>query len=332
MLTGVFDLLTPHVVLTAVEQGFGFRLNGTMTAYPSYINRVYGLGVDDGPEIIVKFYRPGRWSVEAIGEEHQFLQECAQAEIPVVPPVADEYEETMGEAVAASGDEEETFPFAVFPKRAGRNFDAEGDEDWYRLGTLVGRIHAVGRRREAPKRTVCLPTESTERFVEELLHADLVHPECRQDFEALCRTTTARIAPLFNGVRLQRIHGDCHRGNILERPGEGLVIVDFDDMMSGPPVQDLWLLLPGYARDCRRELVMILEGYEEWIPFERATLRLIEPLRFMRMIYFLAWCARQRHDRRFRIDFPQWGGEAFWVKELEDLRTQVQVIEETLAD
>jgi Ser/Thr protein kinase RdoA (MazF antagonist) len=173
--------------------------------------------------------------------------------------------------------------------------------------------------------------ESTLRSIEEILGADLVHPDCRDDFQKLCRGTTERIAPLFEGARLQRIHGDCHRGNILERPGEGLIIIDFDDMMTGPPVQDLWLLLPGYAEDCRRELVMILDGYEEWTPFDRSSLRLIEPLRFMRMIYFLAWCARQRHDRRFRIDFPQWGTESFWIKELEDLRNQVQVIDETLA-
>ena len=124
----------------------------------------------------------------------------------------------------------------------------------------------------------------------------------------------------------QRIHGDFHRGNLLERPREGLMVIDFDDMMIGPPVQDLWLMLPGRKDESRRELQLLLEGYEDFGPFDYTSLKLLEPLRLMRMVYYLAWQNRQRTDRSFKRDFPGWGTQAFWIKEIEDLRTQLQVI------
>jgi Ser/Thr protein kinase RdoA (MazF antagonist) len=127
-----------------------------------------------------------------------------------------------------------------------------------------------------------------------------------------------------------RIHGDCHRGNIIDRTGLGLALIDFDDMMQGPPVQDLWLILPGKASDSRREISTLLGAYEQFAGFDMSSLRLIEPLRFMRMIYFLAWRARQRNDYWFRESFPQWGTEAFWIKETEDLREQADEVRDAL--
>ncbi len=140
------------------------------------------------------------------------------------------------------------------------------------------------------------------------------------------------MVPLFDGVAMHRIHGDCHRGNMIERPGTGLALIDFDDMMMGPAVQDLWLVLPGRAAESRRELGILLDAYEGFAAFDRASLRLIEPLRFMRMIYFLAWRARQRDDYWFRESFPQWGTEAFWIKETEDLQEQAAMVRDAVDD
>jgi Ser/Thr protein kinase RdoA (MazF antagonist) len=133
-------------------------------------------------------------------------------------------------------------------------------------------------------------------------------------------------APVFDDIEPIRIHGDCHRANIIERPEEGLMVIDFDDMMMGPPVQDLWLLLPGHAHDVSRELNLILEGYETFMPFDDYSLKLIEPLRAMRMIYFLAWQKRQLNDPRFRQQNPEWGSDAFWQQELRDLEHQFHMI------
>ena len=225
------------------------------------------------------------------------------------------------------GERPEEFLFTLYERKGGFAFDAERDDDWRRLGSLVGRMHAVAVRAGAPNRLTCSPEASSARFLEELSRAGVVPPKCEREFFTLADECLAAIGPLFAGVALQRIHGDCHRGNILDRPGEGLLVIDFDDMMNGPAVQDLWLLLPDRAGQSRRELELILEGYEEFRPFDRVTLRLIEPLRLMRMLYYLAWSARQRDDRQFRESNPGWGTEAFWIREIEDLRDQREAIE-----
>ena len=330
MLTGLFDALSPEAAMSAVEHAHGLSLDGTMEAYPSYVNRVYGLRAESGERYVVKFYRPGRWSTAAIREEHAFLLDCAREEIPVVAPLAASDGATLHDAVVQQEGEARTFSFALFPRAGGRGFEGESADELSRLGALLGRCHAVGARRAAPSRSVCTPRTLTATFVDELLGEGLVHPTSREDFTAVCRETLAAVAPLFDGVALQRIHGDCHRGNMLDRPGTGLVLIDFDDMMSGPAVQDLWLVLPGKAEDSRREISLLLDAYEAFAPFDRGTLRLIEPLRFMRMIYFLAWRARQRNDYWFREQFPQWGTEAFWIKETEDLREQAGVVRDVV--
>lgn len=344
MEAGTFDLLSPQVVITAAEESLGRELDGTITAYPSYVNRVYGLRDTDGASFIAKFYRPGRWDVDAIAEEHEFVADCAANDVPVVAPLELSHGDTIGMIVAelddpdgdASADQrhaggrEEQFCFALYPKRGGRNFDAESDDDWIRLGSVAGRLHVAARSRDAAHRLVCTPEGSTSGFLAELRAESVVHPDVADEFFATAGQALEWITPLFNGTVRQRIHGDFHRGNILDRPGEGLLVVDFDDMMMGPAVQDLWLLLPGRVTDSRRELTMILDGYRQFAEFDRRNLLLIEPLRLMRMLYYVAWSARQRHDHRFRESFPQWGGKAFWDKELEDVKTQVAVIRDAL--
>ena len=323
---GSFDLLTPQAILSSLEQAFDLVLDGTLSTYPSYINRVYGVRTEEGREYVCKFYRPGRWEWEAILAEHSFVLECTAEDIPVIPPLPDADGDTLCEVEVAGPEDSETFAFALYPKRGGRSFDAEGDDQWLRLGSIVGRCHAVGRRKPAPERPVCTPAAWTAPFVRELLDQGLVHPDIAGELADFAEEQLALLEPLFTGVDLQRIHGDCHRGNLLERPGEGLMIIDFDDMMTGPPVQDIWLLLPGYAADCGRELTFLLEGYERFLDFPRETLRLIEPLRLMRMIHFLAWQARQREDHWFRREYPDWGTKQFWIREMEDLQIQARVV------
>ena len=330
MLIGSFDLLSPDEVVRAIEQAYGCVLDGTLDSYPSYVNRVYSVRREDGERLVAKFYRPGRWSREAILDEHRFLLDCSGEEIPVIAPLSCSGGLTLHETAVSSEGRGARFLFALFPRTGGRAFEPETNDDMLRLGALLGRVHAAGARGKAPNRAACDPQKLTSSYVEEVLAEGVVHPKCREDFESVCTRTLREIFPLFEGVPSQRIHGDCHRGNIIDRPGQGLALIDFDDMMTGSPVQDLWLLLPGYAADCLRELDLMLEGYEPFTPFDRRTLTLIEPLRFMRMIYFLAWRARQRGDFWFRSSFPDWGNEAFWIKETEDLRVQAEVIHESL--
>ena len=291
-----FDLLTPYVAARAVESVIATPVDGALTGYPSYVNRVYGFGAEDGRQYVAKFYRPRRWSWQAIEEEHRLVTACAAEELPVVAPLADGDGDTLHAVTAADGEAEQEFLFAVYPKRGGRNFDADRDQDWLRIGALVGRLHAVMAGDEASHRLTCTPRAATARFIEELSRAGVVAPDAADEFFDLANGAVQRIAPLFEGVPLHRVHGDCHRGNILDRAAAGLLLIDFDDLMVGPAVQDLWLLLPGRVHDSRRELELLLEGYEQFRPFDRRTVRLIEPLRLMRMIYYLAWSALQRHD------------------------------------
>lgn len=319
-----FDALTPELVFLAVEQAFDLRLDGTITPYPSYINRVYGVRTDEGEELIAKFYRPGRWSEEAIADEHEFVLDCSAADVPVVAPLGDEDGDTLHELVL----DEASYLYALYPRMGGRNFDAERDEDWHRLGALVARCHVAGRIRSALSRVICHPRHVAYTYVGLIEQTGVLHPEIADRFVGLCHTIIDKTAPLFDDIATTRIHGDCHRGNILDRPDTGLLVIDFDDMMNGPAVQDLWLLLPDYAHLCRRELYLLIDGYEEFLPFDRREVRLIEALRFIRMIYFLAWQTRQRDDRAFLEHFPGWGSKAFWEREIEDLSLQYRMIDE----
>jgi len=326
-----FDLLSPDLAGQGVEEAYGLDLDGTVQAYPSYVNRVYGLRDSDGGGFVAKFYRPGRWSREAILEEHLFLADCAAAELPVVCPLANADGESLSELVLETeGGREESFLFALFPKMGGRNFDPETDDDWLRLGALAGRLHAAGRKRVVRHR-LRLDPDFGRACVAELLGAasgqGLVHAECRGEFAELAGRGLELADRRFEGLAFQRVHGDLHRGNILDRPGSGLVVVDFDDMLSAPPAQDLWLLLPGRKEECGRELSLVLEGYGDFSPVESAGLRATEALRLLRMLYFLTWRARQREDYWFRREFPDWGGRAFWISEVEDLRDQLRCLE-----
>jgi Ser/Thr protein kinase RdoA (MazF antagonist) len=321
-----FDMLSPELAAEAIEAAFGLGLEGSLQVYPSYVNRVYGLRDEEGRGFVAKFYRPGRWSREAILEEHLFLADCAEAELPVVQPLADLDGSSLPEfTLEDDGGREEDFSFALFPKAGGRNFEPESEDDWLRLGSLVGRLHAVGRRREAPHRLRLTP-ELGASHCSELLGAGLIHPDCREEFSELSAAALAIAARRFEGCAFQRVHGDLHRGNILDRPDRGLVLVDFDDMLTAPPAQDLWLLLPGRREDSGRELSILSEGYCEFSPLPPGSFSLVESLRLLRMLYFLVWRARQRNDYWFAREFPDWGGRAFWIGEVEDLRDQLRCL------
>jgi Ser/Thr protein kinase RdoA (MazF antagonist) len=317
-----FSELTPDVILSAVEAAMGVRLTGLVNPFPSYINRVYELRAADGTKYVAKFYRPGRWSAEAIADEHAFLADCAELEIPVVPPIAFPTGRTTAES---SG-----IVFSVFPKRAGRQFEINTDDDWIRVGSLIARVHMAGGKRAAPSRIVLGPLESCARDVKHLLDGGYVTKQHTEAFQRVTGEIIDIAAPLFEGVRKIRVHGDFHRGNVLDRMGEGLLVIDFDDMAMGPPIQDLWLMLPDHAKKSRLELDFLAEGYDQFGSFDWKQVKLIEPLRAMRIIYFLAWCSRQIDDFQFRRNFPDWGSTRFWDKEIADIEDQLKTIREHL--
>jgi Ser/Thr protein kinase RdoA (MazF antagonist) len=316
----VFHRLTPEAVLTLVEQALAGRCTNLCRPLNSYINRVYELQMADGTGLVVKFYRPGRWSAAALQDEHDFLLELAAEEIPVVAPLSLRDGGTLGR----QGD----MHFAVFPKKGGRSYDEYQEEQWLELGRLLGRTHLVGARRPPQARITLAPDRLTRMQLDYLLAGNFMPPETAARFAAIVEEIIRETAPLFRGLDMIRIHGDCHFANLIYRPGESFYLVDFDDMALGPPVQDFWMLLPGYMRESLAEIEFFLEGYETFRPFDRRTLSLIEPLRAMRYIHYLAWCAYQVAEDGFSPAAPDFGATHYWQREINDLIEQLERIRE----
>jgi Ser/Thr protein kinase RdoA (MazF antagonist) len=326
-----FEGLDPDTALSAVQEAFGVRPDGSFFSYPSYVNRVYGFKADDGKDYVAKFYRPGRWTMDAIAEEQRFALALAAAELPVVPPLMDLEGDTLPALSLEHGREGLLIPFSLFPKRGGRSFDADGPEDLRRLGSLAGRMHAIskalGEARPIRWRPRIRPGMAAA-YGRELEASGAVDPRLYDEFMGLLAEAAEAIDGALDSASFSPLllHGDFHRGNVLDRRDEGLLAIDFDDCCMGPAIQDLWMLLPGRIEDSRRELEAALAGYEDFMPFDYRQLALIEPLRLLRMIHYLAWQARQRSDPGFIEHFPRWGARAFWEQEMEDLRTQLLVL------
>ncbi|MCB9254258.1 MAG: serine/threonine protein kinase [Bdellovibrionaceae bacterium] len=326
--TKYFYAITPEKILDAVEAG-GLLCTGRCLPLNSMENRVYEVEIelDEAPENpsdrfrIAKFYRPGRWTKEQILEEHQFLQDLEEAEIPVVAPLKFENGETLRKL-----DDIDVW-YTLFPKRGGRNPDELTNFQVDQIGRLLARLHAVGASRQAPHRLQLSPQtygiENLKYLVDSRVLPAHIEQSYKQTVETICKTT----APWFEAAEVQRIHGDSHLGNLL-LGSAGLFWVDFDDMVRGPCVQDVWLLLPGRDEYTVRQRDQMLEAYCQMRDFNYSTLRLIEPLRALRFVHFSAWISKRWEDPAFPRAFPQYGDARYWEQQLMDLREQLALIQQ----
>ena len=130
-----FLQILPEVIFDAAET-LGGRCTGRFLALHALENRVYDIEMEDGPHVVIKFYRPGRWSRAAIQAEHDFLRALEQSEIPVVCPLADDGGRSIFEINEVM--------FAIFPKRPGRLEPELTKEQLTRLGRFLARLHNVG--------------------------------------------------------------------------------------------------------------------------------------------------------------------------------------------
>jgi Ser/Thr protein kinase RdoA (MazF antagonist) len=317
-----FHDLTPDRIITLVEKSLGQRCTNLFRPLISYINRVYELEAEDGCGLVAKFYRPGRWSAAGLRDEHDFVLELADREVPVVAPLLLQDGNSLGIY--------EDLHFAVFPKKSGRSFDEYNDDQWLELGRLLGRSHSVGALHLPKDRITMAPDRSTRQQVDYILAGRFMPEDMQAQFQEVTDALINAITPLFNNMEMIRIQGDCHFSNLIYRPDESFFIIDFDDMAVGPPVQDFWMLLPGHRQESLAEIEMFLEGYEMFRNFERGSLRLIEPLRAMRYIHYMAWCAHQfaeDGETRVAADF---GSRHYWQVEIGELADQLdRIVEET---
>lgn len=303
------------MVLTLVEKAMGVRCNNLFRPLNSYINRVFEIETREGSRLVAKFYRPGRWTREAILDEHRFLLDLADQEIPVIAPLL-----LPGGGTLVEHDK---LLFSVFPKCGGRSVDEFTEDQWLQLGRLLGRVHKVGEAGRASHRIVMEPGRSTLDQLNYLLDSPCVPEDLKRPLQEAGMAIIADIGPLFPPPSgMIRIHGDCHFSNVIHRPGESFYLIDFDDMAMGPPVQDIWMLLPGDVDESFVELDLFLEGYETFRSFDRRTLKLIEPLRAMRYIHYMAWCAHQVTEDGSTRAIDGFGSREYWQTEIADLVDQ----------
>lgn len=315
-----FAALSPECVLDALDS-VGQYADGRLLALNSYENRVYQIGMEEGPPVVAKFYRPDRWSDAAILEEHAFVQELYEREIPVVPALT-----LHGSTLHSFGG----FKFAIFPRRGGRapELDDPATLEW--TGRFIGRIHAVGALSAYQERPALTPDTFGREPRDYLLANGFIPPE-------LVAAYTSVIDQALDGVQRcyeragdsagLRLHGDCHAGNVLWTP-DGPHFVDFDDSRTGPAIQDLWMLLSGERPDMVRQMGDVLAGYEDFAEFSPRELYLVEALRTLRLIHYSAWLARRWDDPAFPAAFPWFNTQRYWQDRILELREQVALMDE----
>ena len=315
-----FSTLPPDSVLNALES-VGFRSDGRLLALNSYENRVYQIGIEEDVPLVAKFYRPGRWTDAAILEEHGFVQELAEREIPVVPALV-----LDGRTLHRF----EGFRFAVFPKHGGRAPELEDRQTLEWMGRFLGRIHAIGALKPFHER----PTLDIASFGEQPRDYLLAHEFIPADLDAAYRSAVNQaldgVRHCFaraGDVRVLRLHGDCHVGNVLWTD-DGPHFVDFDDSRMGPAVQDLWMLLSGERADMVRQLTDVLAGYEDFCDFDERELHLVEALRTLRLIHYASWLAQRWDDPAFKQAFPWFNTQRYWQDRVLELREQIALMDD----
>ncbi len=315
-----FARLTPDRVLDALASQ-GLHGDGRLLGLNSYENRVYQVGMEEGPALVVKFYRPVRWTDAQILEEHEFVETLAAAEIPVVPALR------LG---GHSLHHFEGYRFAVFARRGGRAPELDRGDTLEWLGRFLGRIHAFGAVEAYSHR----PTLDIASFGEEprawLLAHDFVAADLRATWQGVVDQALEGVRRGFSragAIASIRLHGDCHVGNVLWTDA-GPHFVDFDDSRMGPPIQDLWMLLSGDRAAMVAQLGALLSGYEDFIEFDPRSVHLIEPLRTLRLIHYSAWLARRWDDPAFPAAFPWFNTERYWQDRILELREQIALMDE----
>lgn len=315
-----YDRLTPDRVLDAIESQ-GYLSDARILALNSYENRVYQVGIEEGTPIIVKFYRPGRWSKEQIMEEHTFSHELYDMEFPIVPPLKNDAGETLHEF--------EGFQFSLFERKGGYPPELDNLDHLLILGRCMGRIHQMGAAKIFEHR----PAISLQRYgtdnVKWILDNDFIPKPLLPAYETLSRDILNKLKAIESQYQpeLIRVHGDAHCGNILWRD-DNPHFVDFDDTAMAPAIQDLWMFLSGDRANQTLQLSELLEGYNEFYDFNPVELNLVEYFRTLRLINYSGWLAKRWKDPAFPMAFPWFNSERYWSDHILELREQMAILDE----
>ncbi|WP_157774085.1 serine/threonine protein kinase [Pseudoalteromonas atlantica] len=304
-------------MLDAIES-VGIYAESGLLALNSYENRVYQFKAEDGLRYVVKFYRPERWSKAQIQEEHDFAFELAEAEVPVVAPI-----KHNGESLF----EHQGYVFVLFPSVGGRQFEVDNLDQLDVMGRLIGRMHQVAKSKAFEHR----PTFSCEEYLHtakvHLQKSNLVPMGISTAFYTILDLVIEQAQAQYKNVQEIRLHGDCHAGNILWA-GEALMFVDLDDARQGPAIQDLWMMLSGDRQTQLLQLDTLVNAYEEFCDFDHTQLKLIEPLRAMRIIHYMGWVAKRWSDPAFVRNFSWFAEDKYWEQQILALKEQFAALQE----
>lgn len=315
-----YEDLTPDTILQAVES-LGYETDGRLLALNSYENRVLQIGIEESQPLIGKFYRPGRWTDAAILEDHRFSLDLAAEEIPVVPPLADQTGNTLFEYNG--------FRFALYPRQGGRWPELDDPDKLEWIGRFLARIHLIGGSQPFQQRPSINSQTLGREPADWLIASGIIPLDLQSRYQSLTHELLEQIESLLAEVDADqiRLHGDCHPGNILWTD-QGPHFVDMDDCRMGPAIQDIWMLLSGDRREMTGQLSAVLEGYSVFRHFDSNELRLIEPLRTLRLIHYSVWLARRWDDPAFPLAFPWFNTHSYWSAHLNDLEQQITKIGE----
>ena len=323
-----YTALTPESVMQAMTD-LGLWPDGRLLAMGSYENRVYRAHLDEPLQghtsVVLKFYRPGRWSREQILEEHAFAAELVSDEVPAVAPLV-----LSGQTLHHF----QGFDFAVSPMRGGRPPELDDPDVLEWTGRFLARLHNTGAKRTFAHRATLSVARLAQEPAQWLLDKQAIPLEVERDWREAFETVLPLLQTQLAGMNdaLIRVHGDCHPGNILwtptDLPGGGPHFVDLDDACMGPAVQDLWMLLSGDRRQRTLQLSALLDGYEQLRDFDRRELAWIEGLRTLRLVHYSAWLARRWSDPIFPINFPWFGTPDYWRGQVHMLQEQLEAMQE----
>jgi len=309
------------MVVAEAAESIGLQPTGRLFALNSYENRVYQLGDEQGALWVLKFYRPARWTNAQIAEEHEFTFDLADAELPVAAPLRRD-----GQSLFVH----RRLRFAAFAYLAGRAPELDDRATLTLLGRTLSRMHARG----ATGRFAHRPALGIERFGEQarrlVIDSGFVPESLAEQYARVSEQVIRRVRQAFDAhgpLRMLRIHGDCHAGNILWRES-GPLFVDLDDCMSGPRIQDLWMFLSGDAASQQSAWAALMEGYELFGEFDYAELTLVEPLRSLRILHHAAWIANRWNDPAFPRAFPWFADARYWERHISDLFEQLAVMDD----
>jgi Ser/Thr protein kinase RdoA (MazF antagonist) len=315
-----FDALSPDLLIDAVESQ-GFVSDGRFLALNSYENRVYQIGIEEQTPMIVKFYRPERWTNDQIREEHEYCFQLKDQELPVVCP----WLNAEGESLSTYAD----FRFALYERRGGHAPELDNLDNLFILGRLLGRFHGIGAMQPFAHR----PTLNVENFGWQsyrLISEQFMPAELSPAYDSLALDVLKAVDEIlvdYGPINNIRVHGDCHSGNILWRD-DNPHFVDFDDARMAPAIQDLWMLLSGDRQEQTAQMAELIEGYSEFYDFDYRELRLIEVFRTLRIMHHSAWIARRWTDPAFPRAFSWFNSPRYWSDHILMLREQLAALNE----